>query len=358
MKKRIIVIALLLFVIVVLVVVVLWYFMGNPLYQPGMLQSGRHLRASLTPPAQKGQADFWDIEKDVQLHHFTDGNGKKVLVIHGGPGYPFTQPLAGLKPLADRYQFVYYDQRGCGKSTRPFDRFSSSNYFKNMTKLERTLGLGAQVADIERIRQLLGEEKLTLIGHSFGAFLAALYAAEFPERVNGLVLVSPANVLVMPAEGGGLYAQLSPLLPDSLKQEYNEFLAGYFDFRKIFTKSETDLAALNQRFARFYATAVQQKNPAAAEAMAIIDNGGWMVFAMYFSMGKRHDYRAALKVVSAPVLVIHGANDLQSEQESRIYAEAFPNAGFSIIANTGHFSFEEQPVAFAITVSQFLDGLK
>jgi len=56
-----------------------------------------------------------------------------------------------------------------------------------MTKLDQTLGLGAQIADIERIRQILGEDKLILVGHSWGGFLASLYAAEFPEHVTALI---------------------------------------------------------------------------------------------------------------------------------------------------------------------------
>ena len=47
----------------------------------------------------------------------------------------------------------------------------------------------AQLADIERLRRASGETSLILIGHSFGAFLAALYATEFPERVRAPVLV-------------------------------------------------------------------------------------------------------------------------------------------------------------------------
>ena len=41
-------------------------------------------------------------------------------------------------------------------------------------------------ATIERIRRILGRDRLTLVGHSFGAFLAAMYAAEFPDRVEAL----------------------------------------------------------------------------------------------------------------------------------------------------------------------------
>jgi proline iminopeptidase len=49
---------------------------------------------------------------------------------------------------------------------RPIDRFYSTNYYTNMTTLDQTLSIGAQVADMERMRQILGEEKLVIIGHS------------------------------------------------------------------------------------------------------------------------------------------------------------------------------------------------
>ena len=85
--------------------------------------------------------------------------------------------------------------------------------------------------------------------------------------------------------------------------------------------------------------------------------GGWMTWAQYISMGQRHDYRPALAAVDAPVLVLHGADDLQSEAASRLYVEALPNAEFVVIEDAGHASFEEQPEAFARVVAEFLNGL-
>jgi proline iminopeptidase len=162
-----------------------------------------------------------------------------------------------LEPLTDEYEFIYYDQRGCGKSTRPFDRFASSNFFQNTSTLEQTLGLGAQVADVERIRKILGEEQLLIVGHSFGAFLAALYAAEFPENVKGLILVAPADTLVMPPEHGGLFEEIRDRLPEEMKEDFAAFLDDYLDFGGIFSKSEADLQALHNEFARFYLVAAQ-----------------------------------------------------------------------------------------------------
>jgi len=75
-------------------------------------------------------------------------------------------------------------------------------------------------------------------------------------------------------------------------------------------------------------------------------------------MGQRHDYSKALADVDAPVLVIHGAEDLQSEAASRLYSDAFPNAEFVVIQNASHFAFEEQPDQFAQVVADFLANYK
>jgi proline iminopeptidase len=335
-----------------------WYWVGKPMYEPGMVRSGQNLRASLMPPKRLNDESFWRVENDIQLHHFAEGAGKTVLVIHGGPGYPFSDPLPGLAPLTNNYKFIYYDQRGCGKSSKPFVRFSSSNYYENMQTLEKTLGIGAQVADIERIRRILGEEKLVILGHSFGALLASMYAAEFPENIQALILVAPADVLVMPAEDGGLYEEVGRLLPDKMKQEYATFQNRYFNSGNIFSKSETELAALNREFVKYYVAAAQRENAPVQEAGEMQENGGYMTFATYFSMGRRHDYRGALKQVTAPVLVIHGENDLQPEKASRMYADVFPNSKFQVIKNADHFAFNEQPEEFSRVVREFLSQAK
>jgi proline iminopeptidase len=343
--------------LVLLAAAVFWWMSQQPLYRPGMLRDGKNLRAPLAPPAQTGEADYWQVEPDIRLYHFAQGNGRNVLVIHGGPGMPFREPMKGLESLAGEFRFNYYDQRGCGLSTRPIDRFTSQNMYQNMTGLDQALGLGAQIADIERIRRLLGEERLILVGHSWGGLLAALYAAEFPDHVEALILVSPANMLVMPSPeaDSDLFASVRAKLPEERRAEYDAFMKDYMDFNKLFTRSDADLVALNNKFGEYYISVVDIP---ADEAIKQGEPGGWMTWGMYVSMGQRHDYRAALKNVTAPVLVIHGADDLQSEAASYQYVEAFPNAQFAVIQHAGHFSFQQQPDEFARIVGAFLDALK
>ncbi len=330
-----------------------WFMSTQPLYKPGMVRAEENLSAPLVPPAQPKGAETWLVEPGIALAHFAVGDGRNVLVVHGGPGMPFTEPMSGLEPLTKEFRFHYYDQRGSGESTRPIDRYDTSNRYENMQNLDRTLGLGAQIGDIERVRQILGEMKLILIGHSWGGFLASLYAAEFPEHVEALVLVAPANVLVMPqpeAESD-LFASVRANLPADQQAEFDAFMAVYFDFNKLFEKSEADLVDMNIQLGEYYINVVDA-GPMPVQGRP----GGWMVWAQYLSMGQRHDYRSPLAVVEAPVLVLHGSGDLQSEAASRMYADAFPNAGFVVIENADHFSFEERP-EFTEAVQQFLSEI-
>jgi proline iminopeptidase len=354
MKRKLLATALGLVILPLIGAAILWRWMTGPAYYPGQIIASPSLIARLTPPAQAPGRSDWEVEPGIRLHHFFAGRGKNVLIIHGGPGYPFQAPLSALSPMEDRFCFHYYDQRGCGRSTRPVNAFASRNYYKNFQMLNSVLGLEAQIGDIERIRRILGDQQIILMGHSFGAFLASLYAAEFPEHVKGLVLLAPANVLKMPADGIDLFQAIERQLPPAEKQEYQAFMKSYLDFGNIFNYSESALQKMNNRLAYFYAKSGAMAIPAGDNADI---SGGWMVQAMYLSMGRRHDYRDALHKVNAPVLVLHGDRDLQTEEASRLYAEHFPNARFETINRAGHFAYADQPEIFAVKVGSFLNRL-
>lgn len=331
------------------------YFMSRPLYKPGSISSGAN--ALFNTPILNIDTSTWQVEDNVRLHHFSTGSGKNILVIHGGPGFPIEKPLQGLNPLTNNYRFIYYDQRGCGKSSRPIETFSSTNFYQNTQILEKTLGITAQIADIERIRRHLGEGKLIIIGHSFGGFLASLYAAEFPDQVEALILIAPANVLQLPqTEGEDIFETTRKALPADMLADYENYLIRYFDFSSIFEKNEAELKDLNTEFVKFYKIALLAHNQHLPEAPSS-NNGGWMVQAMYMSMGKKHDYRPALKKVKAPVLVIQGENDIHGNVSGRIYADLFPNAQMKIIKGSGHFPYSEQPDIFSRIVGEFLQQL-
>ncbi len=316
-----------------------------------------HSAVGQTVPAADS-ANFWTIG-DIKLHHFSAGSGQKVLIVHGGPGYPGTEPWPGLASLTDRYEFVYYDQRGCGKSTRPIEKFNSPDFMVNMNTLIEKLGLDRQLADIDSIRQILGDEKITLIGHSFGGYITTMYALKYPQNVRAIILVAPAGVIVMPPPPEfDYFNKMKELLPDSLKPGYEDFQKQYFDFSSIFSKSESDLVALNNEAALYYKSAADKSGfilPGTFDPQA---SGGWMTVGLYMSMGMSYDLRPKLKEFNFPVLVLHGARDFQPEGVGRMYSDNIPGARFQVIDGAGHFMFHDKPAEFGKAIGEFLDGLK
>lgn len=326
----------------------LWSLMGRPLYQPGQVRDGAQLTAPLEPPAQDDGVT-WIVEDDVRLAHAAVGDGPRVVVVHGGPSIPFDELPAGLAKLGDRFTVISYDQRGCGGSSRPFDRFDGG-FLENLQSLERTLGLGAQIADLERIRRRLGEERLVLLGHSFGGLLATLYAVEFPERVRALVLVAPADLVVLPPPSGGLFEQVRARLPEPERGAYDEFVAEYLDFSGVFAESERSLAERHVRFGEFFAAASGDPFP----PLAVDRVGGFAPYAMYFGMGRAHDWSDAVRAVDVPTLLVHGDRDLVPVEASRRYAALLDGARLEVIEGAGHFPFADRPDAFEAVIAPFL----
>jgi proline iminopeptidase len=102
--------------------------------------------------------------------------GPTLLVLHGGPGMP-SYYLECLAELADQYEVVLYDQLGCGRSDRPDD--------PSLWTVSRA------VTELQAVRRELDLEEVTLLGHSWGGYLALTYAATETAGLSGLILSSP-----------------------------------------------------------------------------------------------------------------------------------------------------------------------
>jgi proline iminopeptidase len=115
----------------------------------------------------------------VRLYVRIVGDGPDVVVLHGGPGAQHDYLLPQFDALARGRRLRYYDQRGGGRSPVPRDV---------------PVGWREHVHDLDALIDLWDLEPVTLLGYSWGALLALLYAASNPERVGRLALVSPAAV--------------------------------------------------------------------------------------------------------------------------------------------------------------------
>ncbi|GAA4009619.1 alpha/beta hydrolase [Deinococcus rubellus] len=104
-----------------------------------------------------------------------------LIYLHGGPGYNSLtfRDLVGERLSA--YRVIYLDQRGAGRSGPLDDTEQGSD----------TLDLDTLTADVEAVREFLGLEKLTPLGHGFGALIALEYARRFPTHTDRAVVINP-----------------------------------------------------------------------------------------------------------------------------------------------------------------------
>ncbi|CAE7059541.1 unnamed protein product [Rhizoctonia solani] len=83
------------------------------------------------------------------------------------------------------------DWLGMGRSARvPFKIQAKREDIKGRVEEAESFFLDA----LEEWRAKMGIEKMSLVGHSLGAYLSTAYALRHPERVNQLILLSPAGV--------------------------------------------------------------------------------------------------------------------------------------------------------------------
>lgn len=132
-------------------------------------------RRGLYPPIEPFRHGWLDVGDGHSIYWELCGNpqGKPAVFLHGGPG-------GGCSPSQrqffdpERYCVLLFDQRGCGRS-RPHASIEANTTWH-------------LVADIERLREMIGVERWLVFGGSWGSTLALAYAERHPERVTELVL--------------------------------------------------------------------------------------------------------------------------------------------------------------------------
>jgi len=268
---------------------------------------------------------------DALLHYDERGAGPPLIVLAGGPArHP--DYLGDLAGLSARHRLVLPHLRGVGRSgaAAPASRWD-------------------QVGDVARLQEQLGPQRCVLVGHSAGTRLAIAYAARFPDRVAGLVLITPpASYLVdVPSDVPALRA--ARLGEPGFAAALAALDAG--------PESDDD-AAFNAWQATVGPIGYASWNDT---TRAHADAGGYSLNAAMAFLGGGDgpvDLVDRLRAVPAPTLVVAGARDaLTGVAPVVAVAGLFPHGHAVVIEDCGHFPWLEQPAAFRAAVDPFLDQL-
>ena len=287
---------------------------------------------------------------DVVFHAETHGNdtARTIIVIHGGPGQDYRY-LLPLKALSDEYRVVFYDQRGTGLSPR----VEASE-----------LTLQSSIEDLDRIvNYYCPDEKVNILGHSWGAMLGSAYLAKHPERVHKIILAEPGFLTSEMAE---IFMERTNGFAIDLSFD-NIILLGKIIMRALHVRGPDDQAIKDYIFSNLVTSPIENHPMSGYFCGNKYDStqiSFWrlsMVASQAIQQsGANADGKMEIDLVSGveqyqdTVLFIAGdCNRFIGPDYQEMHLKHFPKHKMEVIHNAGHNMFLDQPDDFFRIVREF-----
>ena len=249
------------------------------------------------------------LDRDgVKIHYEVRGQGPVILLSHG---YSATARMwdGQLEVLSKRNTLVTWDMRGHGRSDSPDD---AALYSAPLT-----------IGDMVALLDAVGAKTAIIGGLSLGGYMSLFFNALHPERVRALLIISTG--------------------PGFRKDEA----------REGWNRQARETGA---KFEAGGMTAVNKLNPAAT--------GGEHTRPMGLALAARGmlaqtdaTVMESLPGIRVPSLVLVGANDTAFLQSAEVMSAKIAGARKVVLADAGHLSNVDQPVAFNEAVGGFIDSL-
>lgn len=261
---------------------------------------------------------------DIQLDYEMRGSGPPLIMINGFRRSRVVWLEPFLKPMADRFQLILFDNRGTGHSDKPEDGYSMDVFADDCAALLEALGI----------------ERAHVFGTSMGGMIAQRLAVSHPGRVHGLAIgcsrcgssegVSPEKRIW----------ELLRMMPD-----------GETDARKVAYLQEEayvtdDFRAANRELLD--------------QLFDIVDKNPPPPHGVKGHLKAVEDWEgcADLSSITAPTLVITGAEDrLIPAENSRLMAKKIRGAKLELLPDAAHFFWIEKPEETAEALTKFFQEL-
>ena len=204
------------------------------------------------------------------------------------------------------------------------------------------------VEDLEALRQHLKQDRLVLIGHSWGGMLAMAYAVAHPERVDRLILVG----------SGGPTLEFAQWFSDNIDMRLRpeDIEARSYWQASVKNGVDRDKAALEETRAIVPGYFFDRKKALAFGAALKDGELHQDVNTMLFTdlAKNKYDLRAGLKKLDRPVLIVQGHQDPVGDKTPEDLHALIPGSTLAYINKSGHFPWLEQPDEFRRVVRAFL----
>jgi proline iminopeptidase len=258
---------------------------------------------------------------NVMLHAeaFGNPNNPILLILHGGPGNDYRYMLNCKKFVDDGFYVVFYDQRGSGLS----QRLSKETY--KISDMENEVG---GVIDYYRKSP---NQKVFILGHSWGGILTTAYINANPTKVNGAIIAEP---------GGLTWQDIKDYVGRTQKFNFtSEGLndATYLD--QFLTDDEDQHEILDYKFSLFAAADSRSDSPLGNVGKQLYWRFGSVVQSALFDLGEKEkpNWTTNLSQYKTKILFVYSQNNTAyGETHAKKVSSAYPNVQLELTKDAGH----------------------
>ncbi len=270
----------------------------------------------MTPTSVRNQFTTSD---GVRIAYEALGSGNPAIICHGGPSTTHEYLVGDLAPLVEQLTLVFHDYRGSGAS----DVAPTESY-----TFERLAD------DVDELRRHLGFERVSILAHSMGGFVALQFALRHADRCRSLALMdcSPSGAMgrmalpTLRALGGIRAARLL------MRAVWYGLAWSWRRESETRTRARYSIMGIMQEGRREFRAAVRER-----EILADNDNAKTLEQAAF-----RIDLVSQLEDIACPVLVIHGGNDAPFVAGGRLLERGLPVVRRAELPGVGHHPLVEE----------------
>lgn len=282
-----------------------------------------------------------------------------LLYLHGGPGASCLDFVNQAKALSRKMKVVIFDQLGVLRS----DGIAENEIYS----------MEYQIEMVEEMRKILGIEKWSVLGHSYGGMLAVLYASACPDSVHKIILECPSLWFEDSARSTAEYlSEHIHSLNDgeAVKLWEKVRFADYQDKTEVVWDLSALLGYVTDMELRFYLHGITLEEYEMSMDTTDIANEMW-------SKGEQHlkklletpaagsaqkrvlmtdDLLPLIPKIAAPMLLINGKYDPAcSKHQIEYIMNSAQDVTQAVFENSGHFPRLEEAEKYTNTVLSFLD---
>ncbi|WP_171016823.1 alpha/beta fold hydrolase [Pseudalkalibacillus caeni] len=262
-----------------------------------------------------------------------------LIIVHGGPGGNQQLIQKTLGPELEKFSTViFYEQRGCGRSSRPCDAWDYS--------------METIVSDLDSIVDHLQLDTFNLLGTSFGGEIAMEYTVAHQEKVHKLLLQGPVD---------GNWERLRCIqffgyqfvAKGEAKGKIQQILSedGTYEERSARVRDVIDLSTIAR-----LSIYKEELIPEAMKEMEKFEGNGDYHLAITSRKQNKQPLLDRITTIKTPTLIIVGLHDRNTGIEmSRDIHAKIDGSKLVILEKSAHYPEVDEPERYMEEIKQFIE---